>query len=57
MEKQRLAEEKKKELTTTIQSRKRPTFKGGFSQTPVEQFNKVQNDRKIQIELLGNETQ
>lgn len=57
MEKQRLAEEKKKELTATIQSRKRPTFKGGFSQTPVEQFNKVQNDRKIQIELLGNETQ
>jgi len=57
MEKQRLAQEKCNELTVAIHSRKRVTFKGGFSKTPLEQFNKVQNERKIQTELLGNETQ
>lgn len=57
MEKQRLAQEKCNELRAALHSRKRVTFKGGFSKTPLEQFNKVQNERKLQIELLGNETQ
>lgn len=57
MEKQRLAQERCNELTAAIHSRKRVAFKGGFSKTPLEQFNKVQNERKLQVELLGNETQ
>lgn len=44
-------------MASTIHSRKKVTFKGGFSKAPIEPFNKIQNDRKVQLEELGNEAQ
>ena len=55
MESRKAAQERYNELATRIQSRRKVTFKGGFSQAPIEQFNKIQNDRKVQLEELGNE--
>lgn len=57
VESRRAAQEKFGTLKTTMQKRRRVTFKGGFSQAPLEPFNRTQNDRKVQLEQLGNDAQ
>ena len=50
MESRKAAQEKFNELAARIQARKKVTFKGGFSQAPLEPFNKMQNARKVELE-------
>lgn len=57
VETRRVAQEKFATLKTTMQKRRRVTFKGGFSQAPLEPFNRTKNDRKVQLEQLGNDAQ
>jgi hypothetical protein len=51
----RSAQERLQLMRTQIHSRKRLFFKGGFSQAPLEPFNRVQEDMKQHLASINNE--
>lgn len=53
LENKRIAQERYDELRSKIHSSKRVTYKGGFSKSPLEDYNKPVDDS---LEVLGNET-
>lgn len=57
MERERVAAERMAEMQSKIHSQKRLFYKGGFSNKPLEQFNKMQHERSMEIERLGNAQQ
>jgi len=57
LETRKIAKEKLIQLTLEMAQRKKPLFKGGFSISPIEPFNKVMNQRKIELNELGNEVE
>lgn len=53
MENKRIAQERYDELRSKIHSTKRLNYKGGFSKSPLEDYNKPVDEN---LEVLGNET-
>lgn len=56
LEAKKQSDEKIKELTAVINSRKKVSYKGHFSKAPLENFNEIQNDLKTKIELSTDDT-